>query len=233
MEEGVSNPLGNILVDDIPIDIVDDVAEEQDKTQFRDQTVETIDVELLKNPSHTAAAPIFFFPLTIPQRKAACKVFGIKYKKDVFPKNRNSGKQLSPGDQAPDSYVEIPGLGHCYYHTISYVISGDKYSHITLRQKINEYVEDPENWYKLRSYIPPEFKSGKEYTKARHMHGLGWASEVELFATAQMINHDIISFSSYGKWERYVRSGNSEDTTKNCIYITNEKGDHFEPVTRV
>ena len=63
---------------------------------------------------------------------------------------------------------------------------------------IVEYIVNPENLVRLRSYIPQEFSTGEEYVKATQMHlSTTWATEVELFACAQLSGKDVVCY--FGK----------------------------------
>ena len=52
---------------------------------------------------------------------------------------------------------------------------------------------DPNNFDKLRSYIPQHYPSGEAYIQGEAMADLTtWATEVELFACAQLSGKDIV-----------------------------------------
>jgi hypothetical protein len=224
--------MGNTPVDDIEIEIMDeDETSTPPRKKFQDQTQDTVDLQLI-TVGVVPPKPIFFHPLTKQQRKTACKKMGLFCSSNhPHPTNCGEGTRLTNPQLAPLIYVPVAGDNHCYFHTISYLLAGVDYLHDTLRRVIADYVEKPTNLAKLRSYIPTEFKTGKDYVVGRRMRGSGWGTEVELFATAQIIGHDVVSYSGYGKWERYVGSGNSVDTSKYSVYISNASGNHFEPVT--
>ena len=58
---------------------------------------------------------------------------------------------------------------------------GVENKHDIIRASIVEYIVNPENLVRLRSYIPQEFSTGEEYVKAMQMHlSTTWATEVEL-----------------------------------------------------
>jgi hypothetical protein len=231
-------------VDDIEIDILDDHGDDgaepgddgapnRKRRKFHDQTQDTVDQDLVEKGAEPGP-PILYFPLTKPQRKAACKRMEIAYfaASGPNPKNCGAGKCLTAPVRRPIVYVDSEPDGHCYFHTISYLLCGQQYFHNTIRTKVCEYIENPANLPMLQTYFP-EFKSGKEYVVAKRMRGGGWGTEVEMFVVAQMLAHDVVSFTRYGKWERYVGSGNSKDVTRTCLYINNESGNHFDPVTKI
>ena len=111
---------------------------------------------------------------------------------------------------------------------ISYLLLGVEDKHDIIRASIVEYM-NPENLVRLRSYIPQEYITGEEYVKATQMHlSSTWATEVELFASAQLSRKDVICY--FGKqWLRYPASGNQKKPTRNAFFIANY-GQHFTAV---
>ena len=101
--------------------------------------------------------------------------------------------------------------------------------HDIIRASIVEYIVNPDNLAKLRSYIPQEFSIGNEYIKATQMNlPTTWATEVELFACAQLSGKDAVCY--FGKqWLRYPASGNQKKPTRNAFFIANY-GQHFTAV---
>ena len=61
----------------------------------------------------------------------------------------------------------IGGDGNCFFRTISYLLLGVEDKHDIIRASIVEYIMNPDNLVKLRSYIPQEFSTGEEYVKAK------------------------------------------------------------------
>ena len=60
-----------------------------------------------------------------------------------------------------------------------------KAKHDVIRARIVDYIMDPNNIDKLRSYIPQHYPSGEAYIQGEAMADLTtWATEVELFACA-------------------------------------------------
>ena len=96
-----------------------------------------------------------------------------------------------------------------------------------IRASIVENIMNPGNLVKLRSYILQEFSTGEEYVKAKQMHlSTTWATEVELFACAQLSGKDVVCY--FGKqWLRYPASGNQKKPTRNAFFIANCYGQHF------
>ena len=82
-------------------------------------------------------------------------------------------------------------------------------------------------------YIPPPYKSGKEYIVTSDMHNFcSWGTEVEVIALAQISGFDAIVYTCEGVWLRYKSSVVDHKESEWCMYLSNESGDHFNPVTR-
>ena len=110
------------------------------------------------------------------------------------------------------------------------MLLGVEDKHDIIRASIVEYIMNPDNLVKLRSYIRQEFSTGEEYVKAKQMHlSTTWATEVELFACAQLSGKDVVCY--FGKqWLRYPASGNQKKPTRNAFFIANCYGQHFTAV---
>ena len=124
----------------------------------------------------------------------------------------------------------IGGDGNCFFRMISYLLLGVEDKHDIIRASIVKYIMNPDNLVRLRSYIPQEFSTGEEYVKAKQMHlSTTWATEVELFACAQLSGKDVVCY--FGKqWLRYPVSGNQKKPTRNAFFIANCYGQHFTAV---
>ena len=56
-----------------------------------------------------------------------------------------------------------------------------------------------------------------------------WATEVELFACAQLSGKDVVCYC-HRRWLRYPASGNPRKPKRNAFFISNKRGNHFNPV---
>ena len=113
------------------------------------------------------------------------------------------------------------GMDIVFFRMISYLLLGFEDKYDIIRASIVEYIVNSENLVRLRSYIPQEFSTSEQYGKAMHMHlSTIWATEVELFACAQLSGKDVVYY--FGKqWLRYPASGNQKKLTRNAFFIAN------------
>ena len=170
---------------------------------FDDVTLEEVDIDLLIH-SVTLPEPIKFRPLSLFCRKLAGLQLGVHV-------GRKSGLRpvkltyTGEGLICSDNFIEhnILGDGNCFFRTISYLLLGQEVKHDVIRARIVDYIMDPNNIDKLRSYIPQYYPSGEAYIQGEAMADLTtWATEVELFACAQLSGKDIVCYC-HRTWLRY------------------------------
>ena len=201
--------------------------EPEEQAVFEDKTLEEVDNDILVAGVQRPAA-IKFKPLSLFCRKSAGTRLDVHVGKQKGLK-RNSGLNFTGLSKVCGHDFEmkqIGGDGNCFFRMISYLLLGIEDTHDIIRASIVEYIVNPDNSAKLRSYIPQEFSTGDEYVKATQMNlPTTWATEVELFACAQLSGKDAVCY--FGKqWLRYPASGNQKKPTRNAFFIANY-GQHF------
>ena len=197
---------------------------------FDDATLEEVDIDLLIH-GVTLPEPIKFRPLSLFCRKPAGLQLGVHV-------GRKSGLRpvkltyTGEGLICSDNFIEhnILGDGNCFFRTISYLLLGQEVKHDVIRARIVDYIMDPNNIDKLRSYIPQHYPSGEAYIQGEAMGDLTtWATEVELLACAQLSGKDIMCYC-HRTWLRYPASGKPRKPTRSAFFIANKNGNHFNPV---
>ena len=197
---------------------------------FDDVTLEEVDIDLLIH-GVTPQEPIKFRPLSLFCRKLASLQLGVHVgrKSGLRPVKLNyTGKGLI----CSDNFIEhnILGDGNCFFRTISYLLLGQEVKHDVIRARIVDYILDPNNIDKLRSYIPQHYPTGEAYIQGEAMADLTtWATEVELFACAQLSGKDIVCYC-HRTWLRYPASGNPRKPMRSAFFIANKNSNHFNPV---
>ena len=205
--------------------------EQEEQVVLEDQTLEEIDIYLLVSGVQRPAA-IKFKPLSLFCRKPTGAKLGVHVgkqkglKRDVCLNFTGLSKVCGHDFEVKP----IGGDGNCFFRTISYLLLGVEDKHDIIRASIVEYIMNADNLVKLRSYIPQEFSTGEEYVNAKQMHlSTTWATEVELFASAQLSGKDVVCY--FGKqWLRYPASGNQKKPTRNAFFIANCYGQPFTAV---
>ena len=160
--------------------------EQKEQVVFEDQTLEEIDIDLLVSDVQRLSA-IKFKPLSLFCRKPAGAKLGVHVGKQKGLK-RDVHLNFTGLSKVCGHDFEVKPIGgdeNCFFRTISYLLLGVEDKHDIIRASIVEYIMNPDNLVKLRSYIPQKFSTGEEYVKDKQMHlSTIWATEVELFACA-------------------------------------------------
>ena len=174
---------------------------------FDDATLEEVDIDLLIH-GVTPPEPIKFRPLSLFCRKPASLQLGVH----VGGKSGLRPVRLTYTGEGIEH--NILGDGNCFFRTISYLLLGQEVKHDVIRARIIDYIMDPNNFDKLRSYIPQHYPSGEAYIQGEAMADLTtWTTEVELFARAQLSGKDIVCYC-HRRWLKYPASGNPRKPTE-------------------
>ena len=136
---------------------------------FDDAILEEVDIDLLIH-GVTPPEPIKFRPLTLFCRKPA----GLQPGVQVGRKSSLGQVKLAftgEGLICSDNFIQhnILGDGNCFFRAISYLLLGQEVKHEVFRARIIEYIMDPNNFDKLRSYIPQHYPSGEVYIQGEAM----------------------------------------------------------------
>ena len=200
-------------------------------SMFDDATLEEVDMDLLIH-GVTLPESIKFRPFSLFCRKPAGLQLGIHFgrKSSLKPaKLAYTGEGLI----CSDNFIQhnVLGDGNCFFRAISYLLLGQEVKHDVIRARIVDFIMDTNNFNKLRSYIPQHYPNGEVYIQGEAMVNLTtWATEVELFACAQLCGKDIVCYS-HNRWLRYPACGNPRKPTRSAFFIVNINGNHFNPVT--
>ena len=136
---------------------------------FDDATLKEVDIDLLIR-GETSPEHIKFRPLTLFCRKPAGLQLGVHV-------GRKSGVEqvklpfTGKGFISSTNFIEhnILGDGNCFFRAISYLLLGQEVKHDVIRAGIIDYIMDPNNFDKLRSYIPQHYNSGEAYIQGKAM----------------------------------------------------------------
>ena len=114
-----------------------------------------------------------FRPLTLFCRKPAGLQLGVQVGRKSGLRQVKlafTGKALI----CSDNFIEhnILGDGNCFFRAISYLLLGQEVKQGVIRARIIEYIVDPNNFDKLRSYIPQHNLSGEAYIQGEAMADL-------------------------------------------------------------
>ncbi len=175
----------------------------------------------------------YYRPLTVRQRVAVAKsAFNLNVSNISFKGvNRPGNPARLINNQVPVT-GKVDGDGACFFRAISLYLSNLQQYHFPIRMKVCEYISA--NFDQLREIVNDHarFKDGAAYIKTTDMGApRTWATEVEIYATAGVMGHDIVVYDANGRWQRHCASGLSGNETRHAVYLANISGCHFEPVT--
>ena len=120
------------------------------------------------------------------------------------------------GEMCTDNFQSktVDGDGNCFFRSISYLLLGSEAKHDIVRSAVCNYIIQPDNWYKLKTYIDGDITRSEDYLHKSEMHEWGkWATHVEIFALAQLTGKDVCVHSELldevpSKWNKQKTNHN-------------------------
>ena len=186
------NPWGVMDVQDIPIEIVDHLSDmECDE-----------DAVIVHS---TGKTPLYFKPMNDDDRKIAALKFNLVINAQTHPVQFWAAGKMCPCPPVITQSAKANGV--CLFNLFSMLLAGrDTYNTIIWHVACN-YISNPVKYKWLQAYIPPKFKSGKDYIVASNMCNFtAWGTEVEIIALAQISGFDIYVYIMNGDWLCYGHS---------------------------
>ena len=114
-----------------------------------------------------------------------------------------------------------------HYRALAYLITGHQTGHLAFRQKICKFIMDHNTYLN---------EDGEKYLMRTGMkrHRV-WATDQEIWATAQLFKCDIYVWHPLGKkglqWLRYPCRG--EEKYSHSIYLDNNSASHYNAVIKI
>ena len=225
-------------IKNIPIEGLDEIEENHTQTaineswpdepslKFQDLTTQNVDPEDLELliTGFIAAPPVEFHPLNYIQRKwISTEVFKLDF--DINQAEVQYVKCGSTLNEKSLHLVKMAGDGHCFFHSISCLLTGDQSQHYKICQQLCDFIESEENLGKLRAFLG-HHNTGKDYVLSSKMRQEAWATEVEMISLALLAGKDLVCYYNQ-KWEWHPASGNVANPTINAFYMDKSSGCHF------
>ena len=195
------NPLMNLKVDNIEIEIVEDLNDNE--------------------------LPTRFWPLGDEDRKIATLKFSLVINSQTHPLRHSGFGQIT--SKPPPISIKARSDGACLFNTFSILLSGhDTYSAI-IQNVICNYIANPVKFSLLQTYKPLSYKTGNDYIAAKNMRNFStWGTKVELIAFAQILGFDVIVYTQHQQFVTYKHDSTSHSECK--FFISNESGYNFDPI---
>ena len=181
------NPSGDIKVDNIPVEIVEDLHTEDDS------------VRVCSSKVVKPTDKVFFWPLQHLERISAGSRLYIKIHSDDRNVMFNGvGHEFV---RHPACTITASGDGSCLFNSISLFLTGKEYYSATIHHVICYYISCEDNKDRLALHILSKYKNGKEYIECSGIRSHNvWATDVEIYALAQITKYDVFVYSRHNNW---------------------------------
>ena len=179
--------------------------------------------------ANISAEPILFNPLGVTQRKALANIIkGMRIKKNREGKvyeipYKGIGNFCIDG---PTSLQKMKGDGACYFRSIAYAINGSQINHKEVRSAVTSYIT---------VHGTHSGEDGVKYIEKKQMRlATTWATDQEIYATANLLQTDIYVYHNWGnKGLSWLKFAGSQVKKAGGIYLDNSSGCHFDVVLGV
>ncbi|TKS65922.1 ATP-dependent DNA helicase PIF1 [Collichthys lucidus] len=167
-----------------------------------------------------------FKPLTLQDRDDLCNKLGLA--------NENADKHQMIADVndmgCPCNIKSIKPDGNCFYRSLAFSVCHAEEKHLKIRRAVVRHLQS--NSGTFAEYLRNEYTSVQDYvTKSRIYYCGSWATEIDIFAAADLLQTTICTFND-GKWNMHKPTTSPQTCLQNCIYL-NHTGNHYEVVTCV
>ena len=155
--------------------------------------METSDPDLIVNGVEDLK-PVVFHPFSLYMRKQMATTLNLNVGRKHGLGLRADVLRYGAGELCTDNFQSktVDGDGNCFLRSISYLLLGSEAKHDIVRSAVCNYIIQPDNWYKLKTYIYGDITSGEDYLHKSEMHVWGkWTTQVEIFGLAQLTSKDV------------------------------------------
>lgn len=199
------------------IEEIEDVENVSESPELENETCdENDDLIFVRNEQFQFS----FIPLTVNLKKQICQNLNFPFIND---ETSNEVECSRMSISKPRVVKEITGDGNCFFRAISFSITNSEAFHNVIRNAV--CVHMMENAELFKRYLNGD-QSIETYLSSTRMLEEGiWATEVEIYATAHLLNVDILTFSG-GRWLRFAVDELDPPST---IYL-NHQQNHYNVV---
>lgn len=170
-----------------------------------------------------------FIPLNSSMKKDLCQKLNVPY----ICSNESVAIQCFSSNMAsPRQEKQILGDGNCFFRAVSYSLTNSEDFHNIVRTVVCQHMMENKDLFEL---FLNSVQSMDDYLDSSQMsQGGTWATEVEIFATAHLLNTDIFTYSG-GCWIRFAVNDvePSEQETNGAIYLNHHHQNHYNVVLSV
>ena len=150
-----------------------------------------------------------------------------KPKKIIFGKRSKDLKDLTDKSKKKS----IGSDGSCFFRSINFILTGSENEHMVVREAVVKHMGKIKRQLQEYHNIP----ISEEYLQNMNKVTT-WATHVEIIATANLLEHDIVTFKQSGrkkKWFTHSAQFSIEKLSKYALYLDNVLDNHYEVVLSI
>lgn len=132
----------------------------------------------------------------------------------------------------PRTEKEIMGDGNCFFRAVSFSLTNSEDFHNIVRNAVCEHMT--ENRKLFHPFLNNEHSVESHISSTQMSQEGTWATEIEIFGTAHLLNTDVYTFSG-GRWIRFSVN-DVEPFAQNrtgAIYLNHRHQNHYNVVLSV
>ena len=102
-------------------------------------------------------------------------------------------KSDSTLDGKSSHLVQMAGDGHCFFHSVSLLLTGNQSQHYKICKQLCDYIEIENNFSRLRVFLGHHI-TDKDYVLSSKKRQQAWATEVEMILLALCTGKDLVCY---------------------------------------
>ena len=154
-----------------------------------------------------------YWPVCEAWQKSICQLLGIRFIRGNV-SHTQEHFNYSINHFPACCHWKILGDGNCFFRALAFLVTGSQDDHIEFRTLITTYIAH--NAGLMSCYIGHS-QSVNDYLQQTNMHSPSvWATEVEIFAAANMLGTSIFVFTKCGqnyKWLKFTNSSSADNSS--------------------
>ncbi|XP_062618494.1 uncharacterized protein LOC134280069 [Saccostrea cucullata] len=171
-----------------------------------------------------------YIPLTNDMKKHMCQELNIPF---ICRQNIGEVQCYRTNITEPRVEKEIIGDGNCFFRAVSYSLTNSEDFHDIMRIAVCEHMMGNKELFK--PFLKDGIQSVESHMSSTQMSQEGtWATEVEIFATAHLLNIDLYTYSG-GCWLRFsvAEVDPCRQSRTGAIYLNHDQQNHYNVVLSV
>lgn len=170
-----------------------------------------------------------FIPLTPESKENICHDLNIPYITTTDANAMSSRMNLTK----PMFEKKIAGDGNCFFRAISFSLTNSEDFHGIIRNAVCVHMMENEELF--NPFLNDGVQTVQSHLSSTEMSKLGtWATEVEIFASAHLLNIDIYTYSR-GCWLKFAADDVqfSTETRSGAVYLNHHHQHHYNVILSV